>query len=217
MSAERDTGFRHIAVEGPIGVGKTTLATRLARSYSAALLLEAPDDNPFLPGFYRNPAAQALPTQLFFLLQRVRQMEGLRQDDLFDSLRIADFLVDKDRLFAELTLDADEFRLYDEIYDRLLGDAPKPDLVIYLQAPVPVLRQRIAQRGISYEEPMDEAYLEQVTAAYQRFFRFYDDAPLVIINAAELDLANGDRDYDELLSQLATLRKGRHYMNPLPF
>ena len=123
----------------------------------------------------------------------------------------------KDRLFAELTLKAPEYRLYFEMYRRLLGDAPQPDLVIYLQAPVPVLQERIARRGIAYEMPMEGAYLERVAAAYQRFFRHYDDAPLVIINAAEMDLAHGDEDYDVLLEQLARLHKGRHYMNPLPF
>ena len=210
-------GFRYVAVEGPIGVGKTTLARRLAATWSAELLLEAPDDNPFLPAFYENPEPHALSTQLFFLLQRVRQMEGLRQEDLFNNLRVADFLVVKDRLFAELTLKPREFQLYREMYERLLEDSPRPDLVIYLQAPVPVLRERIARRGIDYEQPMDEDYLERVAAAYQRFFRQYDDAPLVIINAAEMDLAHGDDDYDHLLEQLGRLRKGRHYMNPLPF
>ena len=210
-------GFRHIAIEGPIGVGKTTLARRLAATWEAELLLEAPDDNPFLPAFYENPEAHALSTQLFFLLQRVKQMEGLRQEDLFNNLRVADFLVAKDRLFAELTLKPPEFSLYLEMYRRMLGDAPQPDLVIYLQAPVPVLRERIARRGIAYEQPMDEAYLERVALAYQRCFRHYDDAPLVVINAAEMDLDHGDDDYALLLEQLGRLCKGRTYMNPLPF
>ncbi len=217
MSTDVDSGFHYIVVEGPIGVGKTTLARRLAATYGAVLLLEAPEENPFLARFYRAPETHALATQMFFLLQRVRQMDGVRQSDMFNNLRVSDFLVEKDRLFAGLTLSAGEFELYDELYKRLLGDAPRPDLVIYLQAPVPVLRERIAHRGIDYEQPMEAAYLERVAAAYQRFFRHYDDAPLVIINAAEMDLAHGDEDYDLLLDQLATLRKGRHYMNPLPF
>ena len=217
MTRAMDSEFRYIAVEGPIGVGKTTLARRLAATFGAGLLLEAPDENPFLPGFYRAPEAHALATQMFFLLQRVKQMEGVRQGDMFNTLRVADFLVEKDRLFAGLTLSAGEYELYDELYRRLLGDAPRPDLVIYLQAPVPVLRERIARRGIDYEQPMEDLYLERVAGAYQRFFRRYDDAPLVVINAAEMDLAHADDDYDLLLDQLATLRKGRHYMNPLPF
>lgn len=212
-----DSEFCYIAIEGPIGVGKTTLARRLADTFGAGLLLEAPDENPFLPGFYRAPEAHALATQMYFLLQRVKQMEGVRQSDMFTTLRVSDFLVEKDRLFAALTLTAGEYELYEDLYRRLLGDAPRPDLVIYLQAPVPVLRERIARRGIDYEQPMEDLYLERVAGAYQRFFRRYDDAPLVVINAAEMDLAHGDDDYDLLLDQLATLRKGRHYMNPLPF
>ncbi len=217
MTPRVDPDFRYIAIEGPIGVGKTTLARRMAATLDAELLLEAPEENPFLPRFYRAPEAHALATQMFFLLQRVRQMDGVRQGDMFNDLRVSDFLVEKDRLFAGLTLSAGEFELYEELYQRLLGDAPRPDLVIYLQAPVAVLRERIARRGIDYEQPMEDAYLERVAGAYQRFFRRYEAAPLVVINAAGMDLAHGDEDYDLLLEQLATLRKGRHYLNPLPF
>lgn len=214
---DANPGFRYIAIEGPIGVGKTTLARRLAGSYAGQLLLEAPEDNPFLPRFYRNPRPNALPTQLYFLLQRARQVEGLRQADLFDSLHVADFMVEKDRLFAQMTLDHEELTLYEEVYRRVLGDALAPDLVIYLQAPVPVLQERIARRGVPYEAAMDERYLQRVVEGYTRFFYRYESAPLVVVNAAEIDLAHGDTDYDLLLRELSTLRKGRHYLNPLPF
>lgn len=209
--------FRYIAVEGPIGVGKTTLARRLARSYGAELLLEAPQDNPFLADFYRNPRPNALPTQVQFLLQRMRQMRVLHQADLFQATRVADFMVEKEHLFARLTLDAEELRLYEALHRRLLGDVPVPDLVIYLQAPVTVLLERITRRGLDYEELLDPRYLQRVVEAYTHFFFHYEGAPLVVVNAAEIDLANSDDDYNLLFEQLGTLRKGRHYLNPLPF
>ncbi len=211
------TDFTHIVIEGPIGVGKTTLALRLADTLGGEALMEKPQDNPFLEKFYADPAANALPTQLSFLLQRVQQLRVFAQRDLFAPLRVVDFMLEKDRLFAQLTLSSDELALYEQVYSHLAGRPPIPDLVIYLQAPVTVLRERIASRGIPSETGMEPAYLESLVAAYTHFFYHYDAAPLVIVNAAEIDLAHGDEDYLQLVEQLQTIKKGRHYLNPLPF
>jgi len=209
--------FSHIVVEGPIGVGKTTLARRLAESFAGDALLERPEDNPFLEKFYANPPAYALSTQLAFLLQRVQQLKVFAQRDMFAPLRVVDVMLEKESPFAELTLGAEELKLYQQVYSHLAGEPPAPDLVIYLQAPVDVLLERIAARGIACEMQMDPAYLEALVKAYTHFFYHYDAAPLVIINAAEIDLAHGDGDYQELLRRLRTIKKGRHYLNPLPF
>ena len=208
--------FRYIVVEGPIGVGKTTLARRLADSLGGQALLETPEDNPFLPRFYENPRMTALATQLFFLIQRVRQLRDIRQSDMFARVRVGDFMIEKDRLFAELTLDPDELALYRQVYEQIAGETVAPDLVIYLQAPVDVLLRRIAARGISYEESMDPHYLDRVASAYTRFFHHYEGAPLVIVNAAEIDFAHGDDDYALLFDKLRSISRGRHYLNPLP-
>jgi deoxyguanosine kinase len=206
---------RFVVVEGPIGVGKTSLAQRLARSFGSELILEQADDNPFLERFYKNPRAAALQTQLFFLFQRTRQLEDIRQHDLFDTVRVADYLLDKDRLFARLTLDDEEFALYEQIYNRLAIDTPVPDLVIYLQAPVDVLLERIDRRGIRYEQHIERAYLEKLQEAYARFFHEYVASPLLIVNAAQADFVGNDRDYDQLFAQIKRTRRGRHYYNPL--
>jgi deoxyguanosine kinase len=206
---------RYVVVEGPIGVGKTSLARRLARSFGSELILEQAEENPFLERFYRNPRAGALPAQLFFLFQRTRQLEDIRQHDLFDTVRVADYLLDKDRLFARLTLDDEEFALYEQIYARLAIDTPVPDLVIYLQAPIDVLLERIARRGIRYEQQIEREYLERLQEAYARFFHAYDTSPLLIVNAAQADFVTNDRDYEQLFEQVRRVRKGRHYYNPL--
>jgi len=207
---------RYIVVEGPIGVGKTSLAHRLAQSFGSELLLEGPEDNPFIDRFYENPRLAALPTQLFFLTQRVRQMQELRQGDMFNPVRVADFLIEKDRLFAELTLDEDELHLYDQIYTHMTIEAPVPDLVIYLQAPVEVLLTRIAKRDRHYERAIDASYLQRLADAYARFFHDFYAAPLLIVNAASIDLVNNENDYNQLLAQVKTTTRGRHFFNPMP-
>jgi deoxyadenosine/deoxycytidine kinase len=208
--------FNYIVVEGPIGVGKTTLARRLAESFAAELLLEEPQENPFLARFYENPRAHALPTQLYFLLQRARQIHGLRQSDMFSRVRVADYLMDKDQLFAELNLEPDELTLYQQVYSQLVGETLQPDLVIYLQAPVSVLQDRIARRGIGYEQAIDVQYLQRLVSAYTRFFYHYEASPLVIVNAASIDYANSDDDYQLLFDKLRDVGLGRHFLNPLP-
>ena len=206
---------RYLVVEGPIGVGKTSLACRIGASLSADLVLEQAMQNPFLERFYRNPRAGAFPAQLYFLFQRARQLADLRQADLFERVRVADYMLDKDRLFARLTLDEQELALYDQVYERLAIDAPAPDLVVYLQAPVDVLLERIARRGIAYEQEIEPRYLERLNEAYARFFLEFDAAPLLIVNAAEIDPIGNEGDYQGLLAEVTRPRKGRHYFNPL--
>ena len=206
---------RYIVVEGPIGVGKTTLASRLAEDMRANLVLEKADENPFLEKFYSNPRQMALHTQLFFLLQRKQQVESI-DEERKDSRIVADFLLEKDRLFAEATLSDTEFRLYDQIYQSLIERSPKPDLVVYLQAPTEVLLRRIRKRGRRFERPIDTTYLHQLSDAYASFFHYYNEAPLLIVNATEIDFAHNENDYQRLFEQIRTIGKGRHFFNPLP-
>ena len=205
---------RLIVVEGPIGVGKTSLAERLARRFTAELVLEQVDENPFLDQFYSSGGKVALPAQLFFLFQRTRQLELLNQADMFSPIRVADFHVAKDRMFAELNLSQDELEIYNQVYDKLDVDIPKPDLVIYLQASVDALLARIARRGIPYERLMDRAYLERVADAYARFFYDYDETPLLIVNASTIDPIRNDRDFESLFAQVQRIGSGRHFFNP---
>lgn len=206
-----------IAIEGPIGVGKTTLARRLSEDFGAELLLEHPEENPFLERFYEDPRHMALPTQLSFLMTRVRQTRELRQSDLFAATRISDFLLEKDHLFAEVTLDQDEYELYEQVYAHLTLDAPQPDLVVYLQAPVDVLLRRIEKRAHGFERKIEPAYLTRLCARYADFFHHYDETPLLIVNASEIDIVNNDRDYQALLEEIRTPPSGRRFFNPLPF
>ena len=210
------TDLNFIVVEGPIGVGKTTLATRLAESFASDVLLEGADENPFLERFYQDPKGAALQTQLFFLFQRARQMSELKQSDMFRPVRVADFIMEKDRLFAELTLDKDEFNLYEQVDQHVTIDSPTPDLVIYLQAPVDVLIKRVSKRARFYEKGMNSAYLERIIESYTRFFYDYAQSPLLIVNAAEIDFVTNESDYQLLLEQIGKVRSGRHYFNPAP-
>lgn len=211
---EADKLPRFIAIEGAIGVGKTTLAKRLAATFNYDTLLEEAEKNPFLERFYQDRARHALPTQLFFLFQRAQQIQALRQDDLFQPVRVADFLIEKDPLFAQVTLDDDELDIYQQVYKQLVIDAPKPDLVIYLQAPIDTLLRRIKQRGINAEQTIDADYLETLNDAYTRFFHFYDDSPLLIVNASEIDWVNNDDSYQQLVDYMLNIKQGRHYYNP---
>jgi len=206
---------RYIAIEGPIGVGKTALARRLADSLSADLVLEEFDDNPFLERFYRDGRSAALPTQMFFLFARARQIEQLRQSDLFANVRISDYLFTRDRLFAELNLDREELKLYEQIVANLAIEAPVPDLVIYLQTSVDAILQRLARRDLPYDRYVDRAYVERLTEAYARFFHNYDEGPLLIVNASQIDPVNNDADYERLFQQIERTTGGRHFFNPV--
>ena len=206
---------RYIAVEGPIGVGKTTLTKRLADTFNYELLLEKSEDNPFLERFYQDRKGTALPTQLYFLFQRIRQLEALRQGELFQRVRISDFIIEKDPLFARVNLDDDEYRLYQTVYDSVMVDLPKPDLVVYLQAPTETLHSRVKRRGRASEEGMDADYLERINQAYTQFFYHYNATPLLIVNTAQINLADNLEDYQNLVRQIARTHRGRHYYNPL--
>lgn len=207
----------YIAVEGPIGVGKTTLARRIADTFDYDLLLEEAELNPFLERFYQNRQQTALATQLFFLFQRVQKITELKQRDMFDQARVADFVLEKDPLFARVNLEPDEFALYEKVFSKMRVDAPVPDLVIYLQASPDRLLERIDRRGIDAERLIDRQYLEQLNEVYSEFFLYYDAAPLLIVNANEIDLAQGDRDYEQLVDYMLNIKKGRHYFNPTFF
>jgi deoxyguanosine kinase len=206
---------RFIVIEGPIGVGKTSLASRLGEALDAQLVLEQADQNPFLERFYKNPRTAAFQAQLFFLFQRARQLDEVRQQDLFGPVRVADYLLEKDRLFARVTLDDAEYALYESVYDRVVVDAPQPDLVVYLQAPVDVLMDRIAKRGIRYEQYIERSYLEKLTQAYARFFHSYDASPLLIVNSAHIDPVNDVEDFRALMAEIVKTRRGRHFWNPI--
>src|SRR6201996_1816897 len=210
-----DIPHQFIVIEGPIGVGKSSLTRRLCASLAAEPVLEQAAENPFLERFYRNPRDGALPAQLYFLFQRAQQLAALKQQDMFAPRRVADYLLEKDRLFARITLDDAEFGLYEQVYAKLDVQAPKPDLVVYLQAPVDVLLERSAKRGIDYEQQIERAYLERLNDAYARFFHEFEAAPLLIVNAASIDPINNQADYDELLAAIQRMKRGRLYYNPL--
>ncbi|MCB1615214.1 MAG: deoxynucleoside kinase [Pseudomonadales bacterium] len=205
---------RFIAVEGNIGVGKTTLAKQLAATFNYETLLESAEENPFLERFYFDRKGTALPTQLYFLFQRSRQFSQLRQADMFQPVRVSDFLINKDPLFASVTLDRDELDLYNKVYDQIVIDAPTPDLVIYLQAPVDILMQRIRKRGISAEQAIDSEYLHQLNEAYTQLFHYYNDSPLLIVNTTEIDLVNNPQHFRALVDYILNIQNGRHYFNP---
>lgn len=206
----------YIAVEGPIGVGKTTLANRLAQIFDYPLLKEPVAENPFLARYYREGQRHALPTQLFFLLHRAQQVTEVRSRDLLGRNLVADFMIEKDDLFARLTLDDHEYQLYRQIHESLTIDAPVPDLVIYLQAPVNVLLERIRSRGIDFEREIGADYLKALVDSYTEFFHFYTQAPLLVVNAAEIDFAHNDNHLEALLDQIVCMDGLRQYFNPHP-
>lgn len=201
-------------VEGPIGAGKTTLAQRLAARLSADLVLEQPGDNPFIARFYQDMARYALPTQLFFLFQRARMIEPLKQPDMFARPAVSDFLLDKDLLFARVTLSGDEFALYQKIYDALRPQAPAPDLVIYLQAQPAVLVERVKRRAAAYERAgISEEYLAVLAESYARFFHYYSAAPVLTVNSENLNFVERDADFELLVSRIRGMKSRREFFN----
>lgn len=214
--AETASAPHYIAVEGPIGVGKTTLARRLADTFHRPLVLEPATENPFLDRFYREGRRYALPAQLFFLLHRANQVAGFSRDDLLGPILVTDFMMEKDRLFAEATLDENELELYEQIHRTLDIRPPTPDLVIYLQAPVAVLLDRIRRRGIGYEQRIDSEYITLLSDAYTEFFHAYQAAPLLIINASEIDFADNEAHYRALVEEIRNMNGLRRYFNPSP-
>jgi len=205
--------LRHIAVEGPIGAGKTSLARRLAERLGAELLLEQPGENPFLARFYQDMARHALPTQLFFLFQRARQLESLAQPDMFAKPTVSDFLLDKDPLFARLTLSGDELALYQKIYDAIRPRAPAPDLVVYLQAQPATLVERVRRRGVDFERGIGEDYLALLAESYTRFFYNYAAAPVLIVNSENLNFVARDADFELLLSRMRGMKSRREFFS----
>lgn len=205
--------YRYIVVEGPIGAGKTSLAQRMAERLNGTLLLEKPEENPFLEKFYDDIRRHALPTQLFFLFQRANQLQAILQKDMFTRVTVSDFLLDKDQLFARLTLNDAEYDLYQQIYRHLQPQASTPDLVIYLQASPATLIGRVKRRGNAFEENISEEYLWQLTQSYTRFFHQYEDAPVMIINSENLNFVDSQEDFDLLLMQVSQMRGPREYFN----
>jgi deoxyadenosine/deoxycytidine kinase len=205
--------FRHIVVEGPIGAGKTSLARKLAAHLNAELILENADENPFLPRFYEDRRRYALSVQLFFLVARVDQARHLVQDELFGSARIADFMLEKDLLFAKLLLDDAEYRLYHQLYEGLKPQATAPDLVIYLQAKPSALLERVKKRGRAYERQINETYLNELSKAYSEFFYHYEASPLLIVNSENLNFADKDADFELLLQRIQDMRGAREFFN----
>jgi deoxyguanosine kinase len=205
--------YRYVVVEGPIGSGKSTLARLLAERYSADLLLEDANANPFLPQFYRDMKRYALATQMFFLFQRVNQVSAIKQPDLFERKTFADYMLAKDRLFAKLTLDDNEFNLYAQLYNHLKPQAPVPDLVIYLQASVPALMARIQRRARPMERGISEDYLMRLSETYTKYFYDYDDSPLLIVNSDRFNFADNASDLDLLAKQIENMRGKREYLN----
>ena len=205
--------YRYVVVEGPIGAGKTSLARVMGERSGGSLLLEEPDTNPFLPGFYQDRARYALPAQLYFLFQRVRQVHALNQSDLFTSVTISDFMLEKDALFARATLSDDELALYDQVYASLKPSAPRPDLVIYLQASPETLVDRVRQRGVPYERGMTDDYLVRLAEVYARFFYQYEAAPVLIVNSDHLNFVDQPGDFDLLMQRIHAMRGPREFFN----
>ncbi len=206
---------RYMVIEGPIGVGKTSLATLLAKRFEGRAILERVEENPFLSSFYDNRQKYAFQTQIFFLLSRFRQQQELFQQDLFNSVTISDYLFAKDRIFACLNLDRNELALYDRVFEALGTRVSKPDLVIYLQARVDVLLSRIKKRGREFERKIEFGYLEELVKAYNEFFFHYGESPLLVINTSEIDFVENEEDLENLMSVIRKMRKGTHHYIPI--
>jgi deoxyguanosine kinase len=205
----------YIAVEGPLGVGKTSLALLLAERIHGRTILEDAEDNPFLASFYKDPRRFAFQTQLFFILRRFQRQEEINQIDLFKRVVVSDFLFDKDRIFARLNLDDREFGLYQQVFNLLKVKSAKPDLVIFLQARTDVLKERIRKRNRDYEKPVALGYLDQINQAFNEFFFHYNETPLLVINASEIDFVNVPSDLDNLILEIEKMEKGTKYYVPL--
>ena len=206
---------RYIVVEGPIGVGKTTLTKALAKRFGGRTVFEVVEENPFLASFYQDRNKFAFQTQLFFLLSRFKQQQELHQQDLFNQLTVSDYLFAKDRIFASITLDPNELALYQRVYEQIAPRVLKPDLVIYLQARLEVLLARIKKRGRDFERRFDADYLAELARTYNDFFHRYDDTPLLVINTSDLDFVESDADFEELLRVIAAARSGTRYYQPM--
>jgi len=206
--------YPYIVIEGPIGSGKTTLAKLLADKFSVQLLSEKAESNPFLPRFYQDAQRYALPTQLFFLFQRSRQIADMTQRDLFSAPTVADFFLEKDPLFARLNLDDEEYALYHQIYTHLQLKSPKPDLVIYLQTPIEELAERIEERNISYEQEIPLEYIERLADAYSEFFHTYDNSPVLIVNNEKLNIIKDESALNLLVDRILQIKSSREYFNP---
>ena len=211
----KDLASKYIVIEGPIGVGKTSLANKLSLEWDADLILENVDDNPFLSKFYKNQREVSFQTQLYFLLTRTRQVQAFKQQDIFSKTRVSDFMLQKDRIFAQVTLNNEEYDLYDQLYSYMTVDIPKPDLLIYLQAPVKVLMKRIKKRGRNFEKYITNEYLEKLNSMYLKFFDTYNGSPLLIVNAEDIDFVHNKVDYKNLLNKIYSIEKGKHYFNPM--
>ncbi len=207
--------FRYIAIDGPIGVGKTSLAKLLAREFNARCILEKPDENPFLPEFYGDRKKYAFQTQIFFLLSRFQQQKEIAQLDLFNQVTLCDYLFAKDRIFASLNLDDHELALYEQIYRLLHGQIPSPDLVIFLQAKPEVLVQRVRSRNIPFEKEIDPEYLKNLVDAYNYYFFHYDQTPLLVVDTSEIDFVNRQEDFTQLVREIKQMKKGTWYFVPL--
>ncbi len=206
--------FRYIVIEGPIGVGKTSLARLLAKEFNARCILEKADDNPFLPNFYEDLEKYAFQTQIFFLLNRFQQQKEIAQLNLFNQFTLCDYLFEKDRIFASINLDNHEIALYEQIFHLLDGQIPSPDLVIFLQAKPEVLFHRIKSRNVSYEKDMDLEYLKTLIEAYNYYFFHYDQTPLLVVDTSEIDFVNRKGDLDQLLREIKQMKKGTWYFIP---
>ena len=206
---------RFIAVEGAIGAGKTSLVNLLEQQYGARVILEENDSNPFIAKFYEDQETYSFQTQIFFLLSRYNQYMELAQRDLFNSVVVIDYLFQRDKIFAQLNLEDHEYRLYEQIYNLVSSKAPKPDLVIFLQASTEVLLERVSKRGREYESFMDPDYLDSVNKAFNNFFFYYSDTPLLVINTNEIDFVEKKCDLEELINKVNSHKIGREYYNPL--